>query len=336
MPLRSETSSIETGSSATSTSGSRTIAHAIATRCRWPPDSSCGNRSRTSAAVGAPRPRAPRRPASRARRAVADPLAPPAARRPGPRWCAGVEALVRVLEDDLDASPVVAQGRPGHGAHVPVLEPHAARGDGREPHDGRPVVVLPEPDSPTSATISPLPMRRSTPSTARTMLRRHARASAQPAAERIVDPQPGHPRSSSPAARSADGRWLRHRRQVPSRPRRRRPPATGDARGGGEHGELGGRSAPATRRVARMGRRRRGASPKVAGHADAAANAISGGTTSVHTGIACSQRGWKRQPGGGSTQVRRLARDALGESPVARDVRHRPQQPHRVYGWRGR
>ena len=39
---RTETSSIETGSSQISPSGSSTSAAAIATRWRWPPDSSCG------------------------------------------------------------------------------------------------------------------------------------------------------------------------------------------------------------------------------------------------------------------------------------------------------
>src|SRR5438094_227824 len=42
IPARTETSSIETGSSATSRSGPRTMLAAIATRCRWPPESSCG------------------------------------------------------------------------------------------------------------------------------------------------------------------------------------------------------------------------------------------------------------------------------------------------------
>src|SRR5437762_10610673 len=45
-PRRIDTSSIDTGSSASSASGSAPRARAIATRCRWPPDSSCGNLSR--------------------------------------------------------------------------------------------------------------------------------------------------------------------------------------------------------------------------------------------------------------------------------------------------
>ncbi len=40
--MRIETSSIDVGSSAMSTDGSTASARAIATRCRWPPDSSCG------------------------------------------------------------------------------------------------------------------------------------------------------------------------------------------------------------------------------------------------------------------------------------------------------
>src|SRR5439155_20687641 len=43
-PARIETSSMDTGSSATMNSGWRTIARAIATRCRCPPLSSCGYR----------------------------------------------------------------------------------------------------------------------------------------------------------------------------------------------------------------------------------------------------------------------------------------------------
>lgn len=45
MPARTETSSIETGSSATSSFGSGMSARANTTRCNCPPDSSCGRRS---------------------------------------------------------------------------------------------------------------------------------------------------------------------------------------------------------------------------------------------------------------------------------------------------
>src|SRR5581483_4085051 len=42
IPARTDTSSIDTGSSATSSSGPSASDAAIATRCRWPPESSCG------------------------------------------------------------------------------------------------------------------------------------------------------------------------------------------------------------------------------------------------------------------------------------------------------
>ena len=43
METRTDASSIETGSSAMMSSGSRIIARATATRCRWPPLSMCAN-----------------------------------------------------------------------------------------------------------------------------------------------------------------------------------------------------------------------------------------------------------------------------------------------------
>ena len=52
--VRIETSSIETGSSATTIWGSMTSAPAMTTRCRWPPDSSCGKRAANSSAGSSP------------------------------------------------------------------------------------------------------------------------------------------------------------------------------------------------------------------------------------------------------------------------------------------
>ena len=46
--MRSEASTIDTGSSATISAGLGISARAIATRCSWPPDSSCGKRRVTS------------------------------------------------------------------------------------------------------------------------------------------------------------------------------------------------------------------------------------------------------------------------------------------------
>ena len=58
----------------------------------------------------------------------------------------------------------------------------------------RPVVVLPEPDSPTRARTSPLRIARSIPSTARTKPGRSAAEAVEQAApEREVDLEPGDP-----------------------------------------------------------------------------------------------------------------------------------------------
>ena len=46
--MRSEASTIDTGSSATISAGCGISARAIATRCSWPPESSCGKRRVTS------------------------------------------------------------------------------------------------------------------------------------------------------------------------------------------------------------------------------------------------------------------------------------------------
>ena len=108
--VRIDTSSIDTGSSATMTLRPHTSAPAMTTRWRWPPDSSCGIAARESAAG--------RRPAASS--AADDPLVPLAPRSPMPLTIERlrdevvdrllrVERLVRVLEDELHAPAVVAQ-----------------------------------------------------------------------------------------------------------------------------------------------------------------------------------------------------------------------------------
>ena len=49
-----------------------------------------------------------------------------------------VEALVRVLEDDLDAPPVVTQPAAADAGDIRALEQHLATGDGCQPHEGPP------------------------------------------------------------------------------------------------------------------------------------------------------------------------------------------------------
>ncbi len=80
---------------------------------------------------------------------------------------ARVERGVRVLEHDLDPLPESSQGSRGPAARTSMpsktMRPASARTSRRI---ARPVVVLPLPDSPTSASVSPRPMVRLTPRTA--------------------------------------------------------------------------------------------------------------------------------------------------------------------------
>ena len=97
-----ETSSAETGSSQTISFGSTASVRAIATRCRSPPDSAAGRRSRIAerqadaleqlvhAGVGAV-----------AREAVDEEHLP----ERGPDRLGRVECRVRILEDDLNRAP---------------------------------------------------------------------------------------------------------------------------------------------------------------------------------------------------------------------------------------
>ena len=109
-PSRIDTSSIDTGSSASSASGSAPSARAIATRWRWPPDSSCGNLSRYRSAGRQLDPvRAARRGPPRARRRAGRPrwilqragqvcsarCAPGSATRTGPGRSSGPGARTR-------------------------------------------------------------------------------------------------------------------------------------------------------------------------------------------------------------------------------------------------
>ena len=106
MPARTETSSIETGSSAIRSFGSSTSAAAIATRWRWPPESSCG--------IAVEEERRRRQPGALHRLAhlrlplLLRPREPVHADRLLDRVAdreAGVEGLVRILVDDLDLAP---------------------------------------------------------------------------------------------------------------------------------------------------------------------------------------------------------------------------------------
>jgi hypothetical protein len=79
---------------------------------------------------------------------------------------ARVQARVRVLEDDLDLAPHAPHLAAGHLGEVVALEVDVPGGGVEQPHDVRPVVDLPQPDSPTRPTVSPALTVKLTPSTA--------------------------------------------------------------------------------------------------------------------------------------------------------------------------
>ena len=145
-------SSAETGSSATTNSGSRTIARAIATRWRWPPDSSCGKRSREAGEADLVQRLRDALRAARVelssgtwRSGSADDVADAHAR---------VERGIGVLEHDLaGAGGSRCAGRaPARSSAAKRISPPPA---GISRSMARPSVVLPEPLPPTSATVSP-------------------------------------------------------------------------------------------------------------------------------------------------------------------------------------
>ena len=149
-----DTSSAEVTSSQTSRSGSRASARAIATRWRSPPESSIGKRSPSRGGSSHPVEQlahlalgiGPGQPAQHPQRPL------DRGRHPVPR----VERLERVLEHDLDP-PARSSGAVAGERRAALLPSNTMRpplGSCR-PAMQRPIVVLPLPDSPTSATQRP-------------------------------------------------------------------------------------------------------------------------------------------------------------------------------------
>ncbi len=154
-----DTSSAETGSSATRMSGRSASARAMPMRWRWPPENSCGNRS----AADGSRPTSAS--SSRAsavrlgrRRAVDDrPLGDHVHHA-----LARVERAVRVLEHHLHAladTAAAATARAGRCPARPAGSPRHPPAISRV--TARASVLLPEPLSPTTPSVSP--RRRSRP-----------------------------------------------------------------------------------------------------------------------------------------------------------------------------
>ena len=174
-------------------------------RWRWPPENWRGIAVHEARAAGRPG------------QQVRDRLARFARGLPIPKTCMGsammsamlparAERAVWILEDHLHVAP--------HGPHraadsavrsVPSIA-DAARAGLDQPQHRRPSVDLPQPDSPTTASVSPLLDRRSeTPSTARTSLR------FAPSEAAVLDEVLARPRRASSGRRSLAS-WRSSRR----------------------------------------------------------------------------------------------------------------------------
>ena len=179
-----ETSSAETGSSATSRFGRRIRARAMPMRWRWPPENSCGKRS--AAACGQPDQGQRLRHAGGARLA--------AERRVhgcssgAPTICStrmrGLSEAYGVLEDQLHVAAERAQSAGWSDAvmSVPSKRMVPALAAVRRSTQ-RPTVVLPDPLSPTRPSTSPRPMAKDD---AVDRAHRQAAAGKQAAADAVV------------------------------------------------------------------------------------------------------------------------------------------------------
>src|SRR3989454_987789 len=167
IPARIETSSIETGSSATTNSGRSTRARAIATRCRCPPLSSCGYRYMYSSAGFSSA-------LSRARDTISSRssyVSPTPWTRSGSETVANT--VNRGFRDSYGSWKIIWTFRRNSFSSGPFRVAMSVPRNSMWPDVGvssrtrsRPVVVFPHPLSPTTPRISPSRMSKLTPSTA--------------------------------------------------------------------------------------------------------------------------------------------------------------------------
>ncbi len=151
------TSSAVVGSSAISSFGRSAIAIAIPTRCRWPPESSCGKR----AAETAPPAARPDR-ASRGDRRASARLARSCTRTVSATWspidCSGFSAVIgswKIMPMSRPrSSHISASGRASRSlpSNAPPARDRAVR---QQPHHRQAVIDLPEPLSPITPSTSP-------------------------------------------------------------------------------------------------------------------------------------------------------------------------------------
>ena len=172
-----DTSSAEVGSSQTRNSGCVASARAIEMRWRWPPENWCGNFVHVGGGqADRLQQLADALPCSAAvvgdQAVLAQRLADDVLHHP-----ARVQARVRVLEDHLDAPAQRAQPRRRLAAPRAASWPSKCtlpRVGSYRPTSSRATVLLPQPDSPTSASVLPRSIAKLTPSTACSELARLA------------------------------------------------------------------------------------------------------------------------------------------------------------------
>ena len=162
------TSSAVVGSSAISTFGLHESAIAIAARWRIPPDSSCGNRPARAAGIPTDSSSSP------TRRLAAEPRASPCSSSASTIWLptvrTGFSAFIAPWNTiamstqrcgRIEDSPPASTSTPSSSTR-----PAALALGGRSPMIASAVVVLPQPDSPTSPSRSPRSSVKPTPCTA--------------------------------------------------------------------------------------------------------------------------------------------------------------------------
>jgi hypothetical protein len=160
------TSSAVVVSSAISSGGSLARAAAIITRCRWPPESWCGKASSRPAASGKPQDsssatilaRVGRLPCSRSASAICRPMR-----------CSGLRLVIGSWKIMPAVRPRMFRSTPGEAVITSVpsstTRPDTAAPGGSRRSAANAVSDLPEPLSPTSASVSPRSSERDTPST---------------------------------------------------------------------------------------------------------------------------------------------------------------------------
>ena len=167
-----DTSSAEVGSSHTRNSGCVASARAIEMRWRWPPENWCGNLC-TSAAAS---PTACSSASTRARCSAA-PAARPCSRSGSATMSSTFQRGFRLAYGSWKIICMrrrSARSRAGAASSAIVSWPSNStwpRVGAYSPTSSRATVLLPQPDSPTSASVRPRPIEKLTPSTACTTWR---------------------------------------------------------------------------------------------------------------------------------------------------------------------